>query len=103
MSYIQRALNDLKSLLCTHCVVFKNHLLGLRSRSRSRSRSQSGVGCFARSRSRSRNRQNLPTPTDSGQALIPDSKKSPCRLIEHISVHIYVANGWMIVEVGGRQ
>ena len=37
-----------------------------------------GVGCFVRSRSRSR--QNLSTPTDSGQALIPDSKKSPCRL-----------------------
>ena len=41
-----------------------------------------GVGCFARSRSRSRSRQNLSTPTDSGQALIPDSKKSPCRLFK---------------------
>ena len=37
-----------------------------------------GVGCFPRSRSRSRSRQNLPTPSDSGQALIPDSQKSPC-------------------------
>ena len=40
-----------------------------------------GVGCFARSRSRNRSRQNLPTPTDSGQRLIRDSKKSPCLLI----------------------
>ena len=38
-----------------------------------------GVGCFARSQSRSQ--RNLLTPTDSGQALIPDSKKSPCRSI----------------------
>ena len=45
-------------------------LAGLRSRSRSES------VVFPQSRSRSR--QNLATPTNSGQALIPDSQKSPC-------------------------
>ena len=53
-----------------------------------------GVGCFSRSRSRNRSRQNLPTPTDSGQALIPDSNKSPCRLIKAFSTHIFVVD-WL--------
>ena len=48
-----------------------------------------GVGCFSRSRSRSRSRQNLPTPTDSGQTLVPDSQKLPCRLLRHFSAHIF--------------
>ena len=49
-----------------------------------------GVGCFPRSLSLSRIRQNLPTPTDSGQALIPDLRKSPCRLIKTCPAQIYV-------------
>ena len=51
-----------------------------------------GVGCFSRSRSRSR--QNLPTPTDSGQALTPDSQKSPCRLFRPFFAHIFVVD-WL--------
>ena len=53
--------------------------IGRAAESESEPESESdGVGCFPRSRSR----QNLPTPTDSGQALIPDSQKLPCRLIK---------------------
>ena len=60
---------------------FNLKLTDFDSESESEPESESvGVGCFSRSRSRSRSRQNLPTPTDSGQALFPDSQKSPCRL-----------------------
>ena len=56
-----------------------------------------GVGCFPRSRSRSRSRQNLPTPTDSGQALIPDSQKSPCWLFKTFcSYFCGRLAGWLI-------
>ena len=55
-----------------------------------------GVGCLSRSRSWSRSRQNLPTLTDSGQALIRDSQKSPCRLFRPFLRIFLWLTGWTI-------
>ena len=64
---------------------------GLRSQSRSRSRSESvvfpGVGVGVG--------QNLPTPTDSGQALISDSQKEPCRLFKVFFYAYFFVMDWL--------